>query len=448
MRIKDKWTDYFKKPKEKMTVRNQHDVAAFLEESFTHTSQQLKYKGVWTDYFKKQKPQLRNPITSQHDVAAFLEYSVTHTADEKRYKGVWTDYFKRWRRDEEDPKRNAFNLEAFLEVPYIVNPLGYMFDLEDDPYALCLTPDGNTLFVGLSRSYSTYHLVALAYSNGVSFLAFHGDDSTSISLIDVGTNFVLTHEITNDVSDSVFCLYSRSGYNVEKIATSSSHADGWRMGVWLSDDKFVAGDLYRRLYLFDTSGGAFTQLDSLDLGQYPYGTNYISVYEDYIAVAQASSWANPTSKGVGLYKVVGDELQFCDSELPGNEINQAYCAAFNYTGEYIVVTTDWKIVLLKREGNSLTVLQSLDKADVISSGAYCYEAAFSPVANYIAFADSWYPTQYIWKIENDQLVFVKTIENNVEEYCYTSTLIWSNDGQYVIAGVGGWYPAICVEKIF
>ena len=35
MRIKDKWTDYFKKPKEKMTVRNQHDVAAFLEDLLT-----------------------------------------------------------------------------------------------------------------------------------------------------------------------------------------------------------------------------------------------------------------------------------------------------------------------------------------------------------------------------------------------------------------------------
>jgi hypothetical protein len=331
-----------------------------------------------------------------------------------------------------------------VEEPEIELPKAYA--LEDDPYALVLAQDSTRLFVGLNNDYAAHHLLALEYVKGVKFLTSYGDDGTAISSIDIWGNCILTHEITNDVSDSVFCLYTRNGDNIEKVATSASHADGYRMGVWVDDDRFVTGDIYRNLYLFSTSGGAFTQLDSLDLGQYPYGVNYISVYEDYIVVAQASSWADPTSKGVGLYKVVGDELQFCDSELPGDEINQAYCAVFNYTGEYIVVTTDWKIVLLKREGNSLTVLQSLDKADVISSGAYCYGAAFSPVANYIAFADSWYPTQYIWKIENDQLVFVKTIENNVEEYCYTSTLIWSNDGQYVIAGVGGWYPQICVEK--
>ena len=332
-----------------------------------------------------------------------------------------------------------------VEEPEIELPKTYA--LEDDPYALAFTKDGTKLFVGLARYYSTYNLLAFDYKKGIEFLASFGDNNRSISFIDVGTNYVLTHEIKNDVSDSVFCLYTRNGYTLEKVATSSTHSNGWRMCAWIDDDRFVTGDLYSSLYLFDTSGGLFTELDSLSLGQYPYGVNGISIYENYIAVAQASSWTNSTSKGLGLFKVVGDELQFCDSELPGNEINQAYCATFNYTGEYIVVTTDWKIVLLKREGNSLTVLQSLDKADVISSGADCYEAAFSPVANYIAFADSWNPTQYIWKIDNDQLVFVKTIENNVEEYCYTSTLIWSNDGEYVIVGLGNWYPQVYVQKV-
>ncbi|HQQ57330.1 MAG TPA: hypothetical protein PKY42_12135, partial [Mesotoga sp.] len=120
MKMNDKWVDYFKKLKTKGEIQTVHDAEAFLEESFIHTSTQLKQKGRWTDYFKDPK-KLKNPISSTHDLGAFLEYSVTGTSSQLKFKGSWIDYFKKWRKEEENPFKHVYNLEGLLEVPYIVN---------------------------------------------------------------------------------------------------------------------------------------------------------------------------------------------------------------------------------------------------------------------------------------------------------------------------------------
>lgn len=442
MRIKDKWIDYFKKPKEKLTVRNQHDIAAFLEDSFTHTSKQLKYKGVWTDYFKSQKPQLRNPITSQHDVEAFLEYSVTHTADEKRYKGVWTDYFKRWRRDEEDPKRNAFNLEAFLEVPYIVRQHFLL-----DTSALMLdfaSSDKYIVVTATDETFSQNSLLLFSYSNGkINFLSEY-ESSVCLSYVRAFSSHVVASIAEPPYLCALFSI--ENDLLVLKDTIQDPNGNHGITIEWVNSSQFICAtydESYSSayVYLVGVSGDTLAILDSVTLF-----ANGISVSNNYVA------FALDLPGGVALYKIVSNSFVNCGFAI--TDVGGGFDVAFNQTGEYLVwVGSDFggnsKQIVLSRSGDLLTEEAAYNFAD-----GYFYRIELSPVSNQFVAREVSHSKMKLLTLAGKILSYSKTIEiegdppaNFGANEFIPGSAVWSSDGKYIAVSIAENPSAIRIKEI-
>lgn len=357
--MNDKWVDYFKKLKTKGEIQTVHDAEAFLEESFTHTSTQLKQKGRWTDYFKDPK-KLKNPISSTHDLGAFLEYSVTGTSSQLKFKGSWIDYFKKWRKEEENPFKHVYNLEGLLEVPYIVNPTKKGILVLVDTYTLPNTGRGVSF-----TSDNAY--IAVSHAAGA---APNDTQVTLLKLVNDELAYADSYQESANVWDTAFhpggeyIACTRDGVSFILILQRSGDAlsfvrrvnvpygsDGMNI-QFIDEDYFLVTNYSTVLRLYSWSGADPVLKDTESAAGY---TNDFGINDDKIALSISAVGTQPR---VQIFAHSGDSLSHVANGMGDSKYGNSYCAAFNNDGSKVIVTNgndNYELVVLSFDGSSLVV---------------------------------------------------------------------------------------------
>lgn len=441
MKMNDKWVDYFKKLKTKGEIQTVHDAKAFLEESFTHTSTQLKQKGRWTDYFKDPK-KLKNPISSTHDLGAFLEYSVTGTSSQLKFKGSWIDYFKKWRKEEENPFKHVYNLEGLLEVPYIVRQHFLL-----DTSALMLDFASNDKYIVVSATDETFSqnsLLLFSYSNGkIDFLSKY-ESSVCLSYVRAFSNYVVASIAEPPYLCALFSI--ENDLLVLKDTIQDPNGNHGITIEWVNSSQFICAtydESYSSayVYLVGVSGDTLAILDSVTLF-----ANGISVSSNYVA------FALDLPGGVALYKIVNNSFVNCDFAI--TDVGAGFDVAFNQTGEYLIWVgsdsdSNSKQIVLSRSSDLLTEEAVYNFAD-----GYFYRIELSPVSNQFVAKEVSHSKMKLLTLAGKILSYSKTIEiegdppiNFGANEFIPGSAVYSSDGKYVAVSIAENPSAIRIKEI-
>jgi WD40 repeat protein len=180
------------------------------------------------------------------------------------------------------------------------------------------------------------------------------------------------------------------------------------------------------LTIYKRSGGTYSKLPDLAVGNRPTGNAYLpSFTEDgqYLAVA------HHTSPFVTIYKRSGDTFTKLanPSSLPtGN----SYSTSFSSDGRYLAVGHDVSpyLTIYKRSGDTFTKLQNPAETPT----GIGWGATFSKDGTYLAVAHPTAPALTIYKRSGD--TFTKLPNGNISALPTTNAYgaAWSPDGQYLV----------------